>query len=114
MKLFVLLSVLLVSALVAANPVSVQDAQTREDRVVQSGYFNGWFSRTIRLGIQEDYVITAFTITRTAGVATWALMDGGIGANFMSIYVMQPLVFPLPPSYKFDFEIRGQPQSSSL
>ncbi|CAH0760135.1 unnamed protein product [Diatraea saccharalis] len=114
MKLFVLLSVLLVSALVAANPVSVQDVQTREDRVVQSGSFDGWFSSTRRFGIQEDYVITAFTITRVSGVATWAQLDGGVGSNFVSIRVTQPFTIPLSPRYYFEYEIRGQPQTSTL
>ncbi|CAH0760136.1 unnamed protein product [Diatraea saccharalis] len=114
MKLFVLLSVLSVSALVAANPVALhKEVQNRADRVVH-GSFDGWFSSTRRFGIQEDYVITAFTITRVSGVATWAQLDGGVGSNFVSIRVTQPFTIPLSPRYYFEYEIRGQPQTSTL
>ncbi|CAG9790375.1 unnamed protein product [Diatraea saccharalis] len=104
MKLFILLSVLSLLALVAAKPVELEEkSRTNNEFRLISGNIRQSSPTTHTWSVGTHYVITRYVLIQVAGNASVSLVGGGPGTNYLSLMFLQS---PFDQTmYEYDYEI---------
>ncbi|RVE51811.1 hypothetical protein evm_003614 [Chilo suppressalis] len=105
MKLLVLCAVLSVLAMAATMPAEVAEDLRANPKLLMSGDLNGTMMSAAQWILSEDSIITSYKFDRIQGEAIVERVAGGVGTNYLSVRIRQPLLSS--PRFVFRYEIFG-------